>query len=99
MEHAIRDVGLFSDEAKHYCLGHFSTPQVEKLATATYYISGATGFIGRWLIAAISVLTESQESRTRIVAISRSPKKAVALSGRLIAESPISLELGDVTAA
>jgi len=90
MNQPVVGIGLFSDAAKDYCLGHFSIPQVEKLANATYYISGATGFVGRWLTATISVLAQSQESQARIVAITRSFKDAAAL---LLKEKFFDLEI------
>jgi nucleoside-diphosphate-sugar epimerase len=55
--------------------GSFSKDELHTLATSKIFISGGTGFAGRWIISTLGKLFKSQDLPP-IVIVSRSPRKA-----------------------
>ena len=66
---------LLEGNAKSYVKQSFDTEEVSALANSELFISGGTGFSGRWLITVLRALFES-ENAPNITVISRSPENA-----------------------
>lgn len=56
----------------------FSTEEIAHISGTTFYVSGGTGFTGRWIISALRSLFE-KKNRPEIKIISRSPLRALEL--------------------
>jgi nucleoside-diphosphate-sugar epimerase len=65
----------FSGGMKDHLLQSFEANEREELRGKTFFVSGATGFVGKWIIQVLLQLFVDEEPPT-IVAISRSKRKA-----------------------
>ena len=66
---------LLEGITKSYVKQSFDTEEVSVLANSDFFISGGTGFSGRWLITVLRALFEP-EACPNITVISRSPERA-----------------------
>ena len=66
---------LLEGITKSYVKQSFDTEEVSVLANSDFFISGGTGFSGRWLITVLRALFEP-EATPNITVISRSPERA-----------------------
>ena len=66
---------LLEGIAKSYVKQSFDIEEVSALANSDFFISGGTGFSGRWIITVLRALFEPEDS-PNITVISRSPEKA-----------------------
>ena len=66
---------LLEGSAKSYVKQSFDTEEVSALGNSNFFISGGTGFSGRWLITVLNALFEPENS-PNITVITRSPEKA-----------------------
>lgn len=75
------------------------TPDVWRtLRGARVLITGATGFIGSWLVEAIQQANDALSADIRMVAISRSPDKARAVAPQVFNRADIEFISGDIRA-
>jgi UDP-glucuronate decarboxylase len=63
------------DKTTNHIRGSFTLDEINALCVRSYYISGGTGFVGKWIISTINSLA-GKKSKPQIRVISRSPFKA-----------------------
>ena len=59
------------DEVKTYVVNSFSNEEISTITSTKYYISGGTGFIGKWLVCILNLVCSGRE-QPDIKIISRS---------------------------
>jgi nucleoside-diphosphate-sugar epimerase len=64
---------------------------------ARLFITGATGFIGSWLLETVLRANETLHADIEIVALSRHPEQAMARAPRIFGAQAVTLVVGDVT--
>jgi dTDP-glucose 4,6-dehydratase len=72
------------------------TEGLDPLRGSLVLVTGATGFVGTWLLSAIAYLNDTHDFRTRVVALSRRPSRLAEQAPFLAGRDDIQPLMGDV---
>lgn len=70
-----REKMMINSRIKSHMQNNFSIQEIEFLSSKSFYISGGTGFVGRWIISVLLNLL-SEENFPEITILTRNPQKA-----------------------